>query len=649
VSAQVTAPPRPPAGLARPPAPPAAPPARDNYKWVAAAVVMIGALMTILDQTIVNVAINSLQNDFNVSVSDIQWVFTGYTLGLGAVIPMSGWLADRFGSKAIFMASVIGFTVTSALCGLAVSAQMLVAVRVLQGLAGGLIMPVGMAIMMRNSRPEERGRMMAVLGAPMMLAPILGPTLGGWLIQSASWRLIFYINVPIGIVGALAAYLFLRGQAGSSKVEPLDWKGLVLASPAVVGIVYGLAQPSQYGWGSWQTLLPMLGGAALLVIFVLYELRQPYPLIQMRIFTDQAFTSAMLLSVVVVISLFGSVLLMPLFLQQVQGYGTLDTGIILGAQGVGALIAMPIAGNLADRLGAAKVVPFGLSILFVSTLWSTTLAPDTSRETIVLMLGMRGLGMGFSMMVVFSAAFVTLRPEFMARATSVSNTIQRVGSAFGVAIMTTILSSRVAANLPSLPGGASAARSSGSVSGAHLPDAVKTVLLQQVAKGFDDTFWIAAGLVLLGIPVAMTLRKALRPEVVRAYGLRQLSQGIVLGAAARWVERRPESVNGHGPGLPTEPRRARQVLTEAAGERLQTGMTVLRMGTNAAGLVPTSPLPWWLWSLVALTSVGAVIGLVICFSHGLQPPTVPTLHLIPGVGTARSASSPPVVPAQFLL
>jgi EmrB/QacA subfamily drug resistance transporter len=632
VTAQATVA-RAPAGAGRPPAAPLAPPVPGNYKWIAATVVMVGMLMSILDQTVVNVALNSLQNDFRVTVTDIQWVVTGYTLGLAAVIPTSGWLSDRFGSRRVFIISEIAFTATSALCGLAISANMLIAVRVLQGVAGGLLMPVGMAILMSTSRPEERGRMMAVLGVPTMLAPILGPTLGGWLIQAVSWRLIFYINVPIGIAGAVLSLLLLRGQAGRRDVERLDWGGLLLASPGVVGIVYGLAQPATYGWGSVQTLGPLLGGAVLLAVFCLYELRQPHPLIQIRIFRDPAFTAAMLTSVVVVVALFGVALLMPLFLQQVQGYGALDAGLIVASQGVGALITMPISGVLTDRVGAARIVPVGIALLFAATVWATTLQVDTSRTTIMLMLGLRGMGMGFCMMPVFSAAYVTLRPELIARATSVANTIQRVGSALGFAVMTTILSSRIAANLPRLPGGGASLGTSGSLSGAHLPASIKTLLLQQVTKGYQDTFWIAAGIVLLGFPMAVLLRRARRPEEVHAYGLRQLRHGIVLGAAALWVERNPGALDGRWRRLPVGPGPAFQALARAAQERLRTGITILHMGTNAAGLLPNQPLPAWRRGLALLALAAAVVGLAFCFAHGLQtstPPALPALR--PPVG-----------------
>lgn len=605
-------------------------PAGDDYKWIAAGVVMVGMIMSILDATVVNVALNTLQNDFRVSISTIQWVVTGYSLGLAAVIPLSGWLADRFSAKRVFIASEIGFTVASAVCGLSTSANMLIAVRVIQGLAGGLLMPVGMATLMSSSRPDERGRMMAVLGVPTMIAPILGPTLGGWLIQSVSWRLIFYINVPIGIAGTIASVLLLRGHRGRRDVQPLDWVGMLLASPAVVGVVYGLAQPATYGWASVQTLLPLMGGLALLAVFCLYELRQPFPLIEIRVFEDAAFGAAMGLSLIIVVALFGAVLLMPLFLQQVQGYGAQHAGLIVSAQGVGALLVMPISGTLTDRVGAQRVVPVGIAILAGATLWATTIAADTSQLTVMLMLGVRGLGMGFCMMPTFAAAYVSMRPELIARATAVSNTVQRAGGALGVAIVTTILTSLILSNLPPLPAGFSLSNGSSGLAGAHLPHAVKALLLEQVARGYDDTFWIAAGITVLAFPMALLLRRAQRPEAVRAYGMRQLREALLLGVAAHWVDRRRVSGNGSANGSPALPGLSRQALARAGLTRLESARTILRMGTGAAGLLPQAPLSRTYKVLVVAIAVAALAVMVVLVLHGAQKPTVPSLpSLVP--------------------
>src|SRR5215470_12469361 len=208
-----------------------------GYKWLASGVVMLGAIMVILDQTVVNVALPSLEADFKVPLSSVQWIVTGYTLALAAVMPLTGWLTDRYGGKRIFVTSQVLFVTGSVLCGLAWSNDDLIAFRVLQGLGGGLIVPEGMATLMSITRPDERGRIMSVLGVPMLIAPAVGPTLGGWLIQAVSWRLIFFINLPIGIVGVALALLLLRSNGSArARREPLDIGGLLLASSAVVGL-----------------------------------------------------------------------------------------------------------------------------------------------------------------------------------------------------------------------------------------------------------------------------------------------------------------------------------------------------------------------------------------------------------------------------
>jgi EmrB/QacA subfamily drug resistance transporter len=594
-----------------------APPARRglDYRWTAAAVVAIGALMSILNQTVVTVALPTLERDFGVSLVDVQWVITGYSLGLAAVIPLSGWLSDRYGNKRIFLTSQVLFTFASALCGLAWSNQSLIAFRVIQGLAGGLIMPVGMTILMTVSRPEERGRMMAVLGLPMLVAPVLGPLLGGWLVQFVTWRLIFYLSVPIGAAGALMTAFLLRAGSGHGGRQRLDVGGLVLGIPAVVAIVYGLSQPSTYGWVSVQTLAPLLGGTVLLVVFCVYEMRHPAPLIEIRVFRDAAFAAAMTLNFSIGLALFGSILLVPLFLQQVQGLGALDAGAVLAFQGVAAAAAMPVGGWLTDRFGARQVVPFGLALLTLSTVLMAHLAADTPRWTIAVMVAARGMGIGLAMMPAMSSAYVTLPPNLIARATSVSNTVQRVASALAVAIVATIVAGRFAARLPGLPAGVSASSGAGLAS-AQVPAAVRPMLLAQAARAFDDTFWVMVGLSLICFPMALLLRRSLRPQAVRAYALRQLAEGVILGAAARRLATRGRrgAENGSRPrtGLDAE------LLAGGARSRLERGLRLIQSGTNASGLVPQAPLSPLVWTLFGTLMIAALVGTVLAVLHGYQ-------------------------------
>jgi MFS family permease len=423
---------------------------------------------------------------------------------------------------------------------------------------------------------------MAILGVPMMLGPILGPLLGGWLVQAYTWRLIFYINLPIGLVGALLAILFLeRGRDVHAAREPLDVFGLILVSPAVVGIVYGLSQPDTYGWGSWQTLGPLLGGALLLIAFVLFELRQRFPLIEIRVFKDYAFSAAVAVMFLVVVALFGAVFMFPLFLQQIQGYGTLESGFLLAFQGIAAAAMMPIAGTLVDRIGARKIVPFGVVILTAATIWTTTISYDTSKGVIIGMMLARGVGMGFTMMPSMSSAYVTMAPQLISRATSVTNVIQRVGSALGVAIMATILTNRISANMPAIPGHAAVGGNTSSIASLSLPAPLKTVILQQATRGFDSTFWVGAGLGMLCFPAAFLLQRALKGREVRDYAVKQIEEGVLLGTAAQRVR---QGAGGRIQGQEAETLFAS--LAGAAKGKLQRGLMMMRMGSNAGGMVP---------------------------------------------------------------
>jgi EmrB/QacA subfamily drug resistance transporter len=580
--------------------------------WIAAPVVLIGTVMTILDQTVVNVALPTLEKDFSATLTDIQWVVTAYSLALAGVIPMSGWLSDRFGAKWVFITSQVLFTVGSALCGLAWSHTSLIGFRILQGLGGGLIMPVGMAIIMGVSRPDQRGRLMAVLGVPMLLGPALGPTLGGWLIQSFTWRLIFYINVPIGIVGAILATMLLREMRSGQGAGRLDVGGLLLVTPAVVGMVYGLSQPATYGWSSRETLIPLVGGAALLVLFCLYELRQAQPLIDIRVFKDAAFTAAMALSTLIGFGLFAAMVLLPLFLQQVQGYGAFDAGLILGAQGVGAAVVMPVSGILTDRVGAAKIVPFGLAVITLSSLWLTTLTPDTSTLEFVMILLLRGVGMSLTMMPSMASAYVTIAPRAIPRATSVANVIQRVAAGFGVAVMATVLSNRISANLPAIHG---------APGGGPVPPAIKDYVLQQIAKGYDQTFWFTAGIMLIGFPAALLLGRALRADEVRAYAMKQLGEGLVLGQAARRMRDGPLNGLTRQIDVPS----AYRLLAGSATRRLTQATQMLQMGPSAGGLVPHPGLSSARKALIVLFTMGALVGLAITFVQAFQTPVIPPL------------------------
>jgi EmrB/QacA subfamily drug resistance transporter len=323
----------------------------DRALLLVAGVVVLGAIMSILDTTVVNVAIKTLAASFHTTLPTIQWVATGYTLALATVIPLSGWIADRFGTKRLSMSSIALFIIGSALSGIAGSATEIIVFRVLQGLGGGMIMPAGMTILTKAAGPNRIGRVMAILGVPMMVAPILGPVLGGWLVSDVSWRWIFFINAPVGVIALIASYLVLKPDVGESS-ERLDFVDLLLASPGLALLIYGLAESNPGGFGQAKVLIPMVVGLLLLATFVRHALRSKQPLIDLRLFKDRVFTSSSITLALMVISVFGTFLLLPYYLQLVRFQSALDAGLLMIPQGVGSMLMMPVAGILSDKTGS---------------------------------------------------------------------------------------------------------------------------------------------------------------------------------------------------------------------------------------------------------------------------------------------------------
>src|SRR3954471_22331363 len=340
--------------------------------------VVLGAIMPILDTTVVNVAINTLSRDFHTDLATIQWIVTGYTLALATVIPLTGWAADRFGTKRLYMLSIGLFVIGSAFSGLAWSAGSLIGFRVLQGLGGGMLMPAGMTILTRAAGPQRVGRVMAIIGVPMLLGPILGPILGGWLVDDVSWRWIFFINLPIGLV-ALVLSLRVLPTDRPSPHERLDVLGLILLSPGLALVIYGLAKStSAGGFGAPEVWGTALAGFVLLGAFVWHALRTPYALVDLRLFKNHTFSISSVTLVLMIISVFGAMLLLPLYLQAVRGESALASGLLLAPQGLGAMLVMPIAGRLTDKTGVGRIVPVGLALVGLSFLALTQLEADTS-------------------------------------------------------------------------------------------------------------------------------------------------------------------------------------------------------------------------------------------------------------------------------
>jgi EmrB/QacA subfamily drug resistance transporter len=412
---------------------------------VIAGVVVLGAIMSILDITVVSVALETFQREFDATSAQVAWTMTGYTLALASVIPLTGWAADRFGTKRLYLLAVLLFTAGSVLCAVADSLNMLVAFRVVQGLGGGMLMPLGMTILTRAAGPDRVGRVMAVLGIPMLLGPIFGPILGGWLIDAASWHWIFLINLPIGIAALIYAAIVLP----KDHVEPsetFDFVGMLLLSPGLAAFLYGVSTIPETGtlWDA-EVLVPMLIGAVLIVSFVPWALRAGniHPLVELRLFRNKAMTVAVVAMMLFAIAFFGASLLFPLYFQQVRGEDALAAGVLLAPQGVGAMVTMPIAGALADRIGPGKIVMTGIATITVGMAAFTQVTDTTSYTFLLGALFVMGLGMGATMMPIMAAALATLTDHNIARGSTLMNITQQVAASIGTALFSVLLTNNV--------------------------------------------------------------------------------------------------------------------------------------------------------------------------------------------------------------
>jgi EmrB/QacA subfamily drug resistance transporter len=457
----------------------------DAHVKRVAVVIVLGAIMSVLDTTIVNVALDTLSRDLDAPLSDIQWVATGYLLSLAAVIPITGWASTRFGARRLYLVSLVVFTLGSALCGLAWSSGSLIAFRVLQGIGGGMIMPVGQMILVRAAGPKNLARIMSLIGVPIILAPVFGPTVGGLLVEHVGWQSIFLINVPIGAV-AVWATLRLLPKDVPADAGKLDAIGLVLVAVGVTAVTYGLAETGTHDVGSADVVGPIVLGLVLVGLFVLRSLRIERPLLDVRLYANRAFAAASLTTFTLGGALFGAMVIIPLYFQTVRGEDAVATGLLVGPQGIGAMVAMVLSGRLTERYGGGLITVIGVSVTAVATIPFMLLTADTSYAVTSAAMVFRGLGVGLSMMPAMTAAFAVLRPDQVSHASPQLNTLQRVGGSIGVAVLTVVLQ-RHTTDL-----GRGAADPS------------------RLAGAFGDTYWWVLGVTVVALTPAVVLMRVER-------------------------------------------------------------------------------------------------------------------------------------------
>lgn len=454
-------------------------PPLDRKLLAVALIVALGSFTVVLDMTIVGVALHTVSDHFGVGLSTTQWVTTAYILSTAMVVPLTGWATDRFGGRRLWLCAVVLFTVASVACGFAWSAGSLIVLRVLQGIGAGLMAPVGTALVARAAGPARMGRAMGLMGIAIVFAPVLGPVIGGILVDAGSWRWIFFLNLPVGLVALALAWVFFdRDQP--TRPDRFDRLGFVLLCPGLTLLVYGLANVSSIdGLAAPGFLVPTLGGAVLSTLFVRHALRAEKPLLDLRLFRNRTFSATVATQFLMNATLSGSMMLFPLYFQLVRGVSPLASGLLLVPEGIGVAMTMPIVGRLVDRGRSGVVILSGLPALVIGFFSFTQAGADASFVRLALSLWLIGVGAGCTIMPAMSTAYRALGPAEIPRASATFSIAQEIGASGAVALFVVVLDAQLR-----------------TTSG---------------ADAFDTSFWLPLALTLLVlVPALLVARSAAR-------------------------------------------------------------------------------------------------------------------------------------------
>lgn len=486
--------------------PVAAAPTPSPRTTAIALILVLGSIMTTLDMTIVNVAINRLSQDFSAPLATVQWVTTGYSLALGAMIPATAWATGRFGARRLYLVAIALFTTGSLLAGAAWNIESLIFFRALQGFGGGMIMPVGMTILIRSAAPDRLGRVMSTLGLAILVGPLTGPVLGGWLVDDVSWRWMFFINLPIGVaVIALGARFFPRDTSQAAK--RLDVPGLLLLSPGLATLLYGVtAGGERHGFGSPGVLIPIVAGSLLIVGFVARALTARDPLIDLRLFRDRTFAAAAGTLVLFASGYFGTMILAPLYYQVVRGESATMAGLLGIPAALASGTAMQVAGRLIDKVGPGRIVLVGITVASTGFIvFTTQLSADTPYWVLMLAMAAVGAGGGSTMMPTMTAAARNLSHGQAPAGSSTVNLINTMAGAVGTAVASVLLTGAMTDRVPG---------SDGTV--AHVAGKTREALAPALADAFQHTYAVAAVILVLALVPAFLLPRRPAPAAKKS-------------------------------------------------------------------------------------------------------------------------------------
>jgi len=414
------------------------PPATGTASWMIPLIVLIfGMFMSVLDTSIVNVAIPTIQKDFGAATKDIQWIATAYTLALGVIVPLSGWLGERLGMTRVYLTCLVAFSATSALCGLSWNLTSMIFFRILQAIPGGVLPVVCMSMLYAIVPKEKIGSAMGIYGLGIIVGPAIGPTLGGYLVEYVDWRLIFYINVPIGVVGAMAGFALLPKMLPTSK-RRLDWWGFLTIGSGLFALLLATSEGTDWGWGSYRVVGLLVYAAFAFALFVVIEFELDEPLLDLRVFTVWPFVNSLLLICILSVGLNAILYYLPLFMQEGQGIQALQTGLTLLPEALVMAVLMPIAGTLYDRIGPRWPAAIGLLIAAYGGYLLCGINPNMSQRDVVIWTCVRAAGNGLAMMPIMTAGLSAIPAAFSSSGSPVNNIAQRVSGSLGLAGLTVL-------------------------------------------------------------------------------------------------------------------------------------------------------------------------------------------------------------------
>lgn len=480
------------------------------------ATIMLGAFVAILNQTLINVALPHMMSDFNVETSTIQWLVTGYMLVNGVLIPISPFLIAKFPTKKLFLSGMAFFAVGALICSLAPSFAVILTGRLIQAIGAGIIMQLMMVIMLNIFPPEKRGVAMGTVGIAMMFAPAVGPTLSGWIVEHYSWRLLFYIVLPIAIVDIILAFLWLKNTPKAAN-PPLDVRGAIYSTLGFGGVLYGFSEAGSNGWGNTEVAISIVIGILFLILFTWRCFTVEHPILNLRVFKYNVFTLTTIIGCVVNMALFAAMVLLPVYLQNIRGFTPLDSGVLLLPGALVMAIMSPISGAIFDRIGVRLLAIVGLTITAVTTWEFSQLTLDTPYRHILWLYIFRMLGMSMLSMTIMTAGLNQLPRHLYSHGTATANTLRQVASSLGTAFLVTVMSNRTKFHAEAYTNEMTTTNpvmmDTISQLKALIPNDQAVIQLlygivqrRSVVEGINDSFLIATGLAVLALILSFFLK-----------------------------------------------------------------------------------------------------------------------------------------------